>query len=99
MSTTKYPVFFTKTVDIILIEVPDFGILTEGKDMEDAIEMARDAILLICMSLEEDNQSIPTPSDKNKLDLSKAVFAKEGETTISLVDLETSKCEKNHITE
>ena len=26
-----YPVFFTQAKDVILIEVPDFGILTQGK--------------------------------------------------------------------
>ena len=35
-----YPVFFTKTDQIILVEVPDLEILTEGKDMNDAFEMA-----------------------------------------------------------
>lgn len=42
-----YPVFFTKVDnDTILIEVPDLDILTEGRDMADAIKMARDAIEL-----------------------------------------------------
>ncbi len=36
-----YPVLFTKTKDCILVEVPDLEVLTEGKDMENAIEMAR----------------------------------------------------------
>ena len=39
-----YPVFFTKTNDKVLVEVPDLDILTEGNDMNDAIDMARDAI-------------------------------------------------------
>ena len=39
-----YPIYLTKTDDIILVEVPDLEILTEGKDMNDAIDMARDAI-------------------------------------------------------
>ena len=38
-----YPVFFTKTDTVILVEVPDLEILTEGKDMVSAVEMARDA--------------------------------------------------------
>ena len=37
-----YPVFFTKTDTVILVEVPDLEILTEGKDMVNAVEMARD---------------------------------------------------------
>ena len=49
-----YPVFFTKTNDNVLVEVPDLDILTEGKDMNDAIDMARDAIELKCVSMEDE---------------------------------------------
>ena len=49
-----YPVFFTKTNDNVLVEVPDLDILTldiltEGKDINDAIDMTRDAIELKCV--------------------------------------------------
>ena len=54
-----YPVFFTQTEEAVLIEVPDLEILTEGKDMPDAIEMARDAIELKCVSMEDDKIEIP----------------------------------------
>lgn len=47
-----YPVFFTKAKKCVLVEAPDLEILTEGKDMSDAIEMARDAIELNCVSRE-----------------------------------------------
>ena len=46
-----YPVIFTQTDENILIEVPDLEILTEGKDIQDAIEMARDAIGVTIVSL------------------------------------------------
>ena len=39
-----YPVIFTQTQNGFLIEVPDLEILTEGTDMENAIDMARDAM-------------------------------------------------------
>lgn len=58
-----YPVFFTKTKNCVLVEVPDFEILTEGKDMSDAIEVARDAIELNCVSREDANEEVPEPSD------------------------------------
>lgn len=54
-----YPVFFTKTDTVVLVEVPDLEILTEGTDMSDAIEMARDAIELKCVSMEDDEQKFP----------------------------------------
>ena len=52
---TVYPVFFTRTEDKILVEVPDLDILTEGTDMNHAIDMARDAIELKCVSMEYAN--------------------------------------------
>ena len=57
-----YPVYFTKTEKNILVEVPDFDILTEGRDMNEAIDMARDAIELKCISMEDDKEDIPDPS-------------------------------------
>jgi predicted RNase H-like HicB family nuclease len=48
---TIYPAFFTKTDTVVLIEVPDLEILTEGTDMVNAVEMARDAIELKCISM------------------------------------------------
>ena len=86
-----YPVFFTKTDDAILVEVPDLEILTEGKNMNDAIDMARDAIELKCVSLEDAKELIPNPSDVNQLNVSDGTFAEEGETVISLVDIDSTE--------
>ena len=86
-----YPVFFTKTEDAILVEVPDLEILTEGKNMNDAIDMARDAIELKCVSLEDAKEQIPNPSDVSQLNVSDGTFAEEGETVISLVDIDSTE--------
>lgn len=83
-----YPTFFTKTTDCILVEVPDLGILTEGKDMNDAINMARDAIKLMCVSIQAKNECMPNPTDISQLIVANGVFAKEGFTVISLVDMD-----------
>ena len=85
-----YPVFFTRTADNILVEVPDFNILTEGKNLNEAFEMARDAIEIKCVSMEDDNEVIPKPSKITDLDASKGCFADEGETVISLVDVDSA---------
>lgn len=85
-----YPVFFTKTNSNILVEVPDFNILTEGKDFNDAIEMARDAIELKCVSMEDDKEIIPEPSKMTDLDIDNGVFSDEGETMISYVDIDST---------
>lgn len=53
---------FTQTndeKDTILIEVPDLEIITEGYEIADAIKMARDAIGLKGITLEDMKQSIP----------------------------------------
>lgn len=85
-----YPVFFTKTNSNILVEVPDFNILTEGKDFNDAIEMARDAIELKCVSMEDDKEIIPEPSKITDLNIDTGVFSDEGETMISYVDIDST---------
>lgn len=81
-----YPVFFTQTATNVLIEVPDLEILTEGKDLSNAIVMARDAIELKYVSLKDDKMEIPKPSDLSSLDVKNSTFAAEGKTFISLVD-------------
>lgn len=91
MMKNVYPVFFTVTDTIILVEVPDLEILTEGKDMSDAIEMARDAIELKCVSMEDDKMDIPLPSEISSLDINKGTFAEDGDTVISLVDIDSAE--------
>ena len=86
-----YPVFFTKTNDSILVEVPDLEILTEGKDMNDAIDMARDAIELKCVSMEDEDEKIPSPSDMSSLRIENGTFSGEGETIISFVDIDSAE--------
>ena len=89
-----YPVFFTKTNDKVLVEVPDLDILTEGKDMNDAIDMARDAIELKCVSLEDDKEEIPNPSNIKDLNINNGTFADEGETVVSFVDVDSTEHRK-----
>lgn len=86
-----YPVFFTKAEDVILVEVPDLEIVTEGEDMSDAIEMARDAIELKCVSLEDDGVTIPQPSSLEQLDVNEGTFAQDGQTVIFLVDIDSTE--------
>lgn len=85
-----YPVFFTKTDECILVEVPDFGILTEGKDMSEAIDMARDAIELNCVTMEDNKEDIPQPSQISDLDVANGTFFNDGSTMLSLVDIDSA---------
>lgn len=46
--------------------VPDFNINTQGESIVDAIEMARDAISIVGIDMEDRNKSIPSPSESVK---------------------------------
>ena len=80
---------FTKTDTDVLVEVPDLEILTEGKDMNNAIEMARDAIELTCVSMEDDGKEVPVPSEM--LDVNSGTFSNDGVTILSFVDIDSSE--------
>lgn len=58
-----YPVFIAKNKEDYLIYVPDMDLYTEGSSMAEAMEMARDAIGLKGIDMEDDGISLPPPSD------------------------------------
>lgn len=86
-----YPVLFTQCDNGVLVEVPDFDILTEGKDINDAIEMARDAIEVKCVSMEDADENIPKPSNMKDIDIKTGIFSNEGNTFVSLVDIDSGE--------
>ncbi|MFP5528049.1 type II toxin-antitoxin system HicB family antitoxin [Peptococcus simiae] len=51
------------------VEIPDFGGFTQGKDLNDCLEMAQDYINLSVIDLEDHNAPIPPSSDINCLEL------------------------------
>ena len=83
-----YPVILTPADNIILVEVPDMEILTEGKDYQDAIEMARDAIGLKGITLEDAGKTIPDASDISVINPEKGTFAEDGKGYVILVDVD-----------
>ena len=60
---TVYPAYIKPDGDVFLVFVPDLEIYTQGNDFYDAIEMARDAIGLKIVTLEDAGTSVPVPSD------------------------------------
>lgn len=58
-----YPIVLTPDETGFLVYVPDFDINTQGEDLVDAIEMARDAIGLVGIDMEDDKKTLPTPTD------------------------------------
>lgn len=86
-----YPTFLTMThdeKDTVLVEVPDLEILTEGYGIEDGIFMARDAIGLHGIYLEDEGKEMPEPSNISDLDVAKSEFADAGDTIVTLVDVD-----------
>jgi predicted RNase H-like HicB family nuclease len=58
-----YPVIFTKTESGYIAHVPDMNIDTQGRDLAEAIYMARDAIGLMGIDMQDDGNTLPSPSD------------------------------------
>lgn len=58
-----YPIVLTEGDNHIIVYVPDFDINTQGANIADAMEMARDAIGLCGIDMEDDKEVIPVPSD------------------------------------
>lgn len=69
-----YPVIFTKYGTDYLVDVPDFDITTQGTDLADAIDMARDAINLMGITWEDQGKPIPAPTDVENVPLGKGQF-------------------------
>lgn len=57
-----YPIFIKEHERAYLVYVPDMDIYTEGNSIVDAISMARDAIGLKGIDLEDDGIDLPIPS-------------------------------------
>lgn len=57
----SYPVVLTPAKKGFTVYIPDFNINTEGEDLTDAIEMARDAIGLMGIDMEDDGKALPKP--------------------------------------
>jgi predicted RNase H-like HicB family nuclease len=62
-----YPVIITKDGKYLLASVPDCDIDTQGKNLAEAIEMARDAISIWCVCEQDAKRELPAPSELSSL--------------------------------
>ena len=76
------PIVMSQGAEYIIVYVPDFNINTQGTDYADAIEMARDAIGLMGIDMEDEKEQIPCPSDMS------AISKEHAEDIITLVDVD-----------
>lgn len=77
----SYPILLIPEDKGFTVYIPDFDINTQGEDLTDAIEMARDAIGLMGVDMEDDGKTLPTP---RKLDTVKTAQGK----IVTLVDVD-----------
>ena len=83
-----YPIVMEKAGKDVVVYIPDFDCNTEGTDFADAMRMARDAIGLMGITIEDDGNAIPEPSD-----LEAVMAAHEGEI-VTLVDVDFAEYRK-----
>ena len=76
-----YPIVITPEASGVSVYIPDFDANTQGDDIAHGIEMARDAIGLMGIDMEDDKKPLPNPT---RVD---AVDHKSGEI-VSLVDVD-----------
>ena len=84
---TAFPVIFSKLSDGYIAHVPDFPLDTQGDDLAEAIEMARDAIGIMGIDMEDDRKPLPKPSDHE------SVICEAGEF-VSMVDIDFTEYRK-----
>ena len=77
-----YPIILSQGKEFIVVFVPDFNINTQGRDFAEAIEMARDAIGLMGIDMQDDGEELPAASS---LDVVRA--SAEG-SVVTLVDVD-----------
>lgn len=85
MMKAVYPIVISEGEKNHVVYIPDFNTNTQGEDIPEAMEMARDAIGLMGIDMEDDNEPIPSPSAVSSV-------VKENETDIvTLVDVDFSE--------
>lgn len=78
-----YPIVMTQGKEFVVVFVPDFNINTQGKDIPDVIEMARDAIGLMGIDMQDDGEALPEASS-----IASAQAEAPSGAIVSLVDVD-----------
>lgn len=84
-----YPVVFTNLGNGFMAYVPDMEINTQGGTLTDAIEMARDAIGLMGIDMQDDGKPIPAPSSFESVPHDDGGF-------VSMVDIDLDAYRRAH---
>ena len=62
-----YPIIMSKGAKQIVVHIPDFDIGTQGADYADAMEMARDAIGMMGIDMQDCKEELPVASAINDI--------------------------------
>ncbi len=77
-----YPIVLSKGKDHVVVYIPDFDINTQGNDYADAIEMARDAIGIMGIDMEDEHEALPKPSKMAN------ITKEQSDDIVTLVDVD-----------
>lgn len=86
MAKGAYPIILKKEDDGYYVRIPDFDIGTQGDSIADAMEMARDAIGLMGIDMEDDKKDLPRPYSRE--------FKTEEHDVVTLVDVDFTEYRK-----
>ena len=76
-----YPIIMTQGETHIVVYIPDFEINTQGENLAEAMEMARDAIGIVGIDMEDDGEKLPAPTNLSDLSVGES-------ETATLVDVD-----------
>lgn len=85
----SYPILLIPEKKGFTVYIPDFDINTQGEDLTEAIEMARDAIGLMGIDMEDDKKALPVPSPLESIEA-------ENNEIVSLVDVDFADYRHRH---
>lgn len=83
---SAYPIVLKQVKDGYFVIIPDFDVETQGDSIADAMEMARDAIGLMGIDMEDSNIELPEPYSK--------AFKMDESDIKTLVDVDFSEYRK-----
>ena len=75
-----YPIIISEENEGYYVYIPDFDISTQGESIADSIMMARDAIGLTGIDMQDEGKEIPVPNSK--------YYENEDSDIITLVDVD-----------
>lgn len=87
-NTVVYPVIFEKEDDGYFVTIPDLDLFTQGESLPDAIAMARDAISLWVMNLQDEKKDVPAAGNVK--------FTIPEGATVSYVDADIAEYRKKY---